>query len=427
MVMTDAVPRARRQLSRAGGFWLAGATVLLLLAASSAPSPLYVVYQQRFGFSPATLTAVFGIYALTLLAALLTVGGLSDHLGRRPVLLAALLLEALGMLVFLSAQGVGTLLLARALQGFATGAATATASAVLVDLQPDLDARRGALVTSVASSLGLAAGALGSGLLVQFAPAPTTVVFVVLAVTFVVLAAVLRLLPESVTARPGALASLRPRLSVPPHARRDFVATTPVLVATWAMGGLYLSLGPSVSASVLQLRSHLTGALVVVAFTASGAVTAALCRDAAPRRSMLAGSAALAAGTLVTLLALETRSAPAFFVGTAVAGAGFGPAFLGAFRSLALLATPEQRAELLAAVYIVSYLAFSIPAVVAGRLVTPVGLRAVAMAYAGAVTALALIALLPAVASAARSRRASAVCQDVGREGVGRDRQPMSR
>jgi len=404
MVMTYAVPRGRRQLSRAGGFWLTGATVLLLLAASSAPSPLYIVYQQRFGFSPAMLTAVFGIYALTLLAALLTVGGLSDHLGRRPVLVAALLLEALGMLVFLTAHGVGTLLLARALQGFATGAATAAASAVLVDLQPTLDPRRGALVTSVASSLGLAAGALGSGLLVQFAPAPTTVVFVALTVTFVVLAVMLRLLPESVTARPGALASLRPRLSVPPYARRDFVATTPVLVATWAMGGLYLSLGPSVSASVLQLRSHLAGALVVVAFTASGAVTSVLSRDVAPRRAMLAGSAALAAGTLVALLALGTRSAPAFFVGTAVAGAGFGPAFLGAFRSLALLATPEQRAELLAAVYIVSYLAFSIPAVVAGRLVTPVGLRAVAMVYAAAVTTLALAALVPAITTAARSR-----------------------
>src|SRR3954451_17811700 len=78
-------PMAKR-MPRTAGFWLLGSTLLAFMAAASAPSPLYVVYQHRWGFSATTLTAVFAVYALALLLALLTVGGISDHVGRRPVL-----------------------------------------------------------------------------------------------------------------------------------------------------------------------------------------------------------------------------------------------------------------------------------------------------------------------------------------------------
>src|SRR5690242_14377314 len=94
-----------------------------LLAASSVPSPLYPVFQDQWHFSDVTLTSVFAIYAITLLAALLTVGSISDHIGRRPTLLAALVLEIVAMLLFAGAEGTGWLFAARALQGIATGTA----------------------------------------------------------------------------------------------------------------------------------------------------------------------------------------------------------------------------------------------------------------------------------------------------------------
>ncbi|GII26617.1 MFS transporter [Planotetraspora mira] len=393
--------RAARRMPRAAGFWLVGGTLLAFMAASSTPSPLYVVYQQRWDFSAATLTAVFAVYVLALLIALLTVGGLSDHLGRRPVLAAALLVEAVAMVVFMEADGVGLLLLARILQGLATGAAAGAISAAVVDLQPFPGSRLGALTNSVAPTVGLAVGALGAGLLVQYAPAPTTLPFALLAAVFVLLTVAVAFLPETVSRRRGALSSLRPRASVPPRARRAFLTAVPCLVATWAMGGLYLSLGGSVTASVLHVTNHLVGGLVVTTLTGAGAVASIVVRDMEPRRVMTAGSAALAVGTALALAAISGASAPLFFIGTAVAGSGFGAAFLGAFRSLAQLAEPAERAELFASIYVVSYLAFSVPAVLAGLAVPSAGLRTTATAYGVLVLVLALLAV---VAGAVRRR-----------------------
>ncbi|MEV0409093.1 MFS transporter [Actinoallomurus sp. NPDC050550] len=396
-----------RRLPRTAGFWLLGGVLLTFMAAASAPSPLYVVYQHEWRFSATMLTAVFAVYALALLIALLTVGGLSDFIGRRPVLVLALLAETAAMVLFLTAGDVGTLLAARTLQGLATGTATGAISAGLVDLQPGT--RLGPLVNSVAPTLGLAAGALGTGALVEYAPAPTTLVFVLLTAAFPLLAAAVAFLPELVSPRPGALASLRPRASIPAGARAPFLAALPCLIATWAMGGLYLSLGGSLSAGVLHVRSHLVGGLVVSALTGAGAVASTLLRDRTPHRVMIAGSAALAAGTGLTLLALALTSTPLFFLGTAVAGCGFGAAFLGAFRSLAALAGPAQRAELFAAVYVVSYLAFSVPAVLAGLAVPSLGLRATATGYGAIVIALALTAALSGAVRARAARTAAPV------------------
>ncbi|MEV4757269.1 MFS transporter [Micromonospora sp. NPDC049559] len=382
-------------MSHSGGFWLLGAALLILMSAAGAPTPLYVVYQQRWGFSATVLTSVFAIYALALLVALVTVGALSDHLGRRPVLAAALVAEAASMLVFLDAHGVGWLLAARTVQGLATGAAAGAISAALVDLQPPARPRRGALVNSIAPAVGLAVGALGSGLLLQYASAPTTLVFGGLAVAFVLLALAVALLPETVSRRPGALASLRPRIAVPAHARPHFLSATPPLVATWAIGGLYLSLGPSLTASSLHVGSHLVGGLVVTTLMGFGAAAALFARDRAPRRVMVVGSVLLAAGTAVSLLALGLGSAPLFFAGTAVAGVGFGAAFLGAFRSLAALPAPGERAELFASIYVVSYLAFSVPAVAAGMIVPRLGLGETATGYGLVVIVLGLLAALP--------------------------------
>ncbi|SNS34679.1 MFS transporter [Actinacidiphila glaucinigra] len=395
--------RPVRRMPRPVGFWLLAATLLAFLAASSAPSPLYVVYQHQWGFSPIVLTTVFAVYVLALLVALLTVGGLSDHVGRRPVLLAALVVEAAAMVVFLAADGVGALFLARVLQGVATGAAAGAISAGLIDLQPSPTSPLGSLLNTAAPATGLAAGALGAGLLVEYAPAPTRLVFVVLTAVFVVLAALVLFLPDPVSPRPGAWASLRPRAAVPAQARRTFLAATPCLVATWAMGGLYLALGPSLTAGVLHLGSHLVGGLVVTTLFGVAAVASLVVRDVTPQRMMTGGSAVLAAGTGLTLLALAGPSTTLFFVGTGLAGFGFGAAFLGAFRSLAALARPTERAELFASVYVVSYLALSVPAVLAGLAVPSFGLHDTAMVYGAAVV---LLALLAAVSGAVVRRPA---------------------
>jgi MFS family permease len=160
-------------LPRAAAFWLVAGTTAILLSASSAPSPLYPVYQAEFGFSALTLTGIFAVYVLALLVSLLTVGRLSDFLGRRPVLAAALVAEAAAMAVFLGAHGVAALFAARVIQGFATGAAIGVVGAYLLDLQPTDGSRLGSLVNGAATTAGLSIGTIGSGVLIQYAPHPT--------------------------------------------------------------------------------------------------------------------------------------------------------------------------------------------------------------------------------------------------------------
>jgi predicted MFS family arabinose efflux permease len=376
------------RLPRPVAFWLVGAALGMLMFAASAPSPLYVVYQAEWRFSTTTLTGVFAVYVLALLLTLLLTGSLSDAIGRRPVLAGALLVEICGMALFAAARDVTWLFAARIVQGLATGAATGALSASLLDLGPPGNPRLGPLVNGVAPSAGLALGALGTGLLVQYGPAPTHLVFLLLISAFTVATLGTVAMREPVGEPALRLGSLRPRVGVPRGIRARFVAAAPCLVATCALGGFYLSLGPSVAVGILHVASHLVGGLVIFALAGSGAVTAVLLRSWEPRRAMLAGAVSLAVGVGLTLLALWLRTTPVFFGGTVVAGFGFGAALQGAFRTLSALARVEERAGLIAAIYIVCYLAFSLPALAAGVAVTAAGLSATTLVYGGAIAAL---------------------------------------
>ena len=402
------------RLNRAAGFVAVTAMLVLFMAAAGAPTPLYVVYQQQWGFPTSTLTLVFAVYVLGLLATILVVGALSDHVGRRPVLIAAIALEAVALLLFLVAGGVATLLAARLVQGIATGAAITTLSAAVVDLTAPGRAGRAGLVTSVATLLGLAAGSVGTGALVEFAPAPTTLVYVVLLVGVFAAVVATALLPETAPRRRGALASLRPRVGLPDYLRSEFLTITPILLASWALGGLYLSLGPSVAAGSLGITDHLVGGLVAMLLCGTGALTAFVLRNWPLPRVLLLAAVLLAVGTVGTLVAVDAGSAPLAALGTVVAGVGFGAAGLGAFGTMAALARPTERGAVFALTYVVSYLAFSVPAVAAGVAANVVGLGPTTTVYGGVVAALGLIA----VAARLRRRRAPADDARVARSGV---------
>ena len=369
---------------------MAGVLFLLFFAAA-APSPLYGVYQAQWRFSAITLTAVFAAYALLLLVTLLVFGSVSDYLGRRRVILAGLAMAAGACGLFLAADGVGLLFAARALHGAAVGTASSALGAALIDLQPE-GSRRAPVVTTAAALLGLAVGGLGASALVQYAPAPTHLVWWLLLAAFLAAGVAVLAMPETAPARPGALGSLRPRVAVPRQARRTFAMALPCLIAVWMLSGFYLSLGPSLAAQVLRSPDLLWGGLVIFLLAGIGAAASVVFRSASGPAAMLAGCLGLLAGAVVTLAAIETASASAFLAGTAVAGAGFGTAMLGAFRSVTALAAPGQRAGLVAAYFIVSYVAFSVPVVIAGVAITHFGLHRTALVYCAVIAVLAALA-----------------------------------
>jgi predicted MFS family arabinose efflux permease len=362
---------------------------IAFLAASSAPTPLYAIYQEHLHLTPLIVTVVFASYAIALLIALLVVGSLSDHLGRRTVILGALALETVAMIVFAVSSNAAELISARALQGLATGAATAALGAGLADLIP----RRAPLVNSVAPIIGMAVGALGSAALTTAVAVPTTDVFIVLMILFALLFVTALFLPESVERRPGALRSLKISAVVPPAARRALVVATPILIAVWAMGGFILSLGPSLARAQTGSTSPMVGGWLVFALTFSGAIAVFTFHRTPAARAFIIGAGALIAGVAVTLLGVVVSAPVLLFLGIVIAGIGFGTGFQGAMRTVLPLAQAGERAGLLATVYVISYLATSLPAIAAGLLSSLWGIKPAAIIIGSAVIILAAMAL----------------------------------
>ncbi|HEY0439585.1 MAG TPA: MFS transporter, partial [Xanthobacteraceae bacterium] len=221
-------------------------TLIVFLAAASVPTPLYRLYQREWGFSPLMLTVIFAVYALALLAALLIFGSLSDRTGRRPVILAALTLEGVALVLFLTARDIDWLVFARLIQGFATGLATTSLAAAMLDI----DRQGGALTNALATIAGTAFGAVGSGLLAQYEPAPLHLGYALLFALVVVQAIWTARAPETITARSLQRWSFKPRVAVPARARAAFLAMTPINVALWALSGFYLALMPSLLVTI---------------------------------------------------------------------------------------------------------------------------------------------------------------------------------
>ena len=381
------------RLQNSTAFWALAAILATLLFASSVPSPLYPVYQAEWDFSSLTLTSVFAVYAIALLGALLVVGSISDHIGRRPTLVAALALETASMLAFAGADGVGWLFVARILQGVATGTAMGAISAALIDLQPKSKPWLGGLMGAVAPLTGLALGALAAGLLVDYGPDPTRFVFWLLIGVFVASHRRRSLDPRDRRARRSLARIAAPAGRGAGRASRGFIAALPSLAATWALGGLILSLGASLSAEVLGASSHLSAALPIFVMAGISAFASVRVRRVDAGTTARFGLVALIFGLALAVAGIAAESELLFLAGSAVAGLGFGPSFAGVFRALSERAPADGRAALISSILVVSYLAFSVPAVIAGIAVSQIGLKETAEIYGAALIGIAALAL----------------------------------
>src|ERR1700691_4561106 len=285
-------PAARRsRLTGRPALYLLASLVVSLLAASAAPTPLYAIYQRMWGFTPITITIVFGVYAVAVLVALLTLGRLSDSIGRPPVLLAALAVQILSMVVYATAGGVGELMGARIIQGLATGAALGAIGAGMLDV----DRERGALANALSPGLGTGSGALISALFVQFLPAPTHLIYVALIGVFAAQAIGVALLRETVTPVPVTRAVFAPEVRLPRAVRGPVLAAAPVLFVVWALGGLYAALGPSIVAALTGSQGAVLGSASVTALTVTAVSSVYLLRNVPARTVLVWGIAGLVA------------------------------------------------------------------------------------------------------------------------------------
>ncbi|OJU41386.1 MAG: hypothetical protein BGN97_13260 [Microbacterium sp. 69-10] len=403
--------RAGSRLYRNAG--LAGVVVASVAVAfgAGAGSPLLIVYQAEWGFPDWQLTAAFTVYAMTLLGTLLVAGRLSDFVGRRPVLLAALTLMLLSSMIFLYADGIAGIIVARAVQGVATGAATSTFTAAIIELSSPR--RRGfmTVVTSAAPVGGLALGAFGGGLAAEFSDDPTRTVFLSLGIAIVTGMAAVFLVDETAGRRPGAIRSLRPAVAVPADARAWFASLAPLTAAGWMYSGLFLGLAPRFDEALFGVADPAVNAAIVALQPASSAVAGILFTRMPARSATRVGASLLVVGAAGAVIALITADLPLMLLAALVGGAGQGAAFGSSLRLLGPLASNASRGGMLSGVYLIAYTAYGLPVLIAGALSAALGLLSVSALHAAVVGVLAATAFF-AVGARARRDRADTPADD---------------
>ncbi|MET7372688.1 MFS transporter [Micromonospora arida] len=388
-------PSARRRRTLPAGLALTGTALAFtsLYLAAGVLTPLLVLYRQQWNFAPSLLTLAFAVYAIGFLAAVLTLGSLSDHVGRRPVLIGALVIQLASNVLFLVAPDVSWVIAGRIVQGVASGAATAAFTAALVELAPPNRKRLGTVLGSVGLTGGLGAGSLLAGLAIQLTPRANSIVFAVLVVLTILGAVVIALSPETMPRTAGALRSMVPRVAIPPTARAEFAAAAPVVAAAWMLAGLSGGLAPSMVRSVFHLDSGLLNGMAgFIAPAVSTIVGLAFARIEA-RRAMIIGIYASLAGALGIIGGVFAGSLAVMIIGQAVAGVGFGASFTAALRLIFPLAAAHQRAGVVGGIYVVSYVAFGLPIVIEGQLVGPLGEVPAVVCYTALTVLLTLISL----------------------------------
>jgi MFS family permease len=373
------------------GFWLVAYAFTVTMAFSAVPTPLYVLYQARDGFGPFTLTVIFAVYAAGVALSLLLAGHVSDWLGRRSVLVPAILVNVLAGVIFLTWPTVPGLLVARFVSGISIGMLTATATAHLTELhlaaRPGASRSRADVVATAANLGGIGLGPLVSGLLAQYAPDPLHLPFYVVEGLMLVGVLVMALVPETVR-RSGPRPAYRPqRVSVPPAARPAFLAASGAGAVVFAMFGLFTSLAPSFLAGSLHDASHaLAGLAAFLAFGAS-AVSQILLARSPLRRQFRLGFAVLALGIVAVTTAIWATSLPLLLIGGALAGAGAGGVFKGSVSTVINLAPAETRGEALAGLFLASYLGLAIPVVGLGIATQYLPSRVALLIFSGALLA----------------------------------------
>jgi MFS family permease len=370
-------------------YWLAAGVIGLGLFASLTPSPLYGTYSELWHFSPLTLTLIYATYAFGVLASLLLAGGISDDVGRRPVLLVALGGLLGSTVLFLLADSAAWLFVARGLQGVATGLALSAASAALLDLHPRRDPVGVARTNGTVAAAGIGLGMLVSSSLVELGREPRLLPYVALLGLIAIALVGAYLMPEPV----GERSRLRLRIErprVPASVRRPFVLAALAVLSSWSIGALFFSLGPQLAAHLFGTSNAIVAGIGVVALAAAAVTSQLLVGRSAPWIAAGAGSIALSAGIVTIVVAAATGSSALYLAGSLVGGFGFGAAFLGGLRALVAQIPPEHRATVLSAFYVVAYGALSVPAILAGVVVSSISLESTFEIFGSVVAVLGL-------------------------------------
>lgn len=370
-----------------------------IMVGTTLPTPMYALYAQQMHFAVLTTTVIYATYAGGVLFALLAFGRWSDGIGRRPVLLAGVVFALASAAVFLVADSVPMLLVGRVLSGLSAGIFTGTATAAVIEAAPENWRSRAAAVATVANIGGLGIGPLLAGLLVEYAPAPLQLSFVVHIVLAALAGVAVLVVPET-SQRTGGIGAQR--LSVPVEVRSVFVVAALAAFAGFAVTGLFAAVAPSFLAQVVGIDNHAVAGLIACLIFAASAVAQVAARNMNPQRAVAIGCAILVVGMVILAVALQLSSLAGLVAATVVSGIGQGISFSRGLAAVAERTPADRRAEVSSTYFVVAYVAISLPVVGEGLAARQWGLQTAGVSFAVAVGILATLCLAAILVQEAR-------------------------
>ncbi|KXO97845.1 MFS transporter [Tsukamurella pseudospumae] len=381
---------------------------LVVMMGTTLPTPLYSLYSARLGFSSLTVTVLFAVYALGVVAALTVFGRLSDDVGRRPVLLLAVLLAIVSALLFLLPPSLPLLIVARVVSGLGAGLMSGTGTAAVIDLfAPENKGAAGTLAVAVNTG-GLAVGTLLAGVVADLASAPLVVPFAVhLGLSLTAFAGLWAFSPRAAVA---GRARLRPRpLRVPAEIHGAFVRAVLAAGSAFAVTGVLTAVSAIFLARFLDLPSHaLAGGVVFLAF-AGMAIGQLVARRLAPRTALVAGCGGLVVAAALLATALAAQSLAALLAAAAVLGVFGGLCMNAGIATTVEQVAPAHRAEVSSSFFAGLYVMLAFPAIGVGALSAVLGLRASGLVFCAVVALLAASVGLIEMRSEARAGAAGSL------------------
>jgi MFS family permease len=373
---------------------LGAATVLMLMfMGATLPGPLYLIYRDELHFSQVTLTLIYAVYFASAVLTAFFLGRLSDQVGRRAAILFAIGVSLISTVLFVFADSIPLLFLARVLSGFGIPLAAGAGTAWVGEL---CDNRcTGASLTAGFTLAGLGLGPFLAGILAQFTREPLTLPFLALMVLALAAAVITLLVPETVKRPVRRLRelSLRPRIGVPRALIAAFTAPAITAFATFSLLGFYSALTPSLLEEALHLHSHaISGGIIFELYTVA-ALVLVLTQWVSARAAMLAGLALLIPALALLALAPRDHSLPLLLVGSAVGGAAVGLGYRGSLQLVNELAPGTHRAEVVSTFLMFCYLGVSMPVVGIALLSAATTPIAAETAFAAIIAAFALFAI----------------------------------
>jgi hypothetical protein len=395
--------RTASQHGRQRGILAATGLIAIGFAGSTMVTPLYALYQARFGFSAVALTIVYAAYVIGNLGSLLFLGRLSDRVGRRPVAFAAIALCVTAALVFVSAQSIAWLFAGRVASGLAVGLGSGTGTAWLVDLQPD-DRPRATLFAIEANMAGIGLGPLITGLLASFAPRPLLLPFLLYGLAIAVVAVMLARTGETVSTGAIEPALFRPQLALPKGSRAAFIAPAVTSFAAFAFVGFYAALLPSILHQAMHLTSPVIGGAILAQLFAVAAAVMLATRRLSSRTAMLSALVTIAPALAFLVLAQAQQSLASLLTATTFGGVALALSYRGSLEIVNMIAPADRRAGLVSVYLVICFIGNSLPVIGVAMVSAAAGPVKASEIFAGVMLVLAAVAFVTGLRFAPRQQ-----------------------